>query len=225
MGRAVRIAAARYGEDSDAVGTLKASTSAAPTRLEFAGFEAMQKAALLPVRPSRATGRPTWFSRKAARLPTSPSSFAPRRSSASSRVFGTCRSIPRSEFPPSPAAVTGSAKVMPKPLTAFNVDKTTLSPLKCANIVVLTEELLRRESYSAETLVRDEMQNALVQLIDTAFIDPANAGTANVKPASIANGAPHSAATGTGDADDVRGSSLADQRVHRGQFSRAARSS
>jgi hypothetical protein len=29
-------------------------------------------------------------------------------------------------------------------------------------------------------------------LIDTAFIDPANAGTANVKPASIANGAPHS---------------------------------
>jgi hypothetical protein len=27
---------------------------------------------------------------------------------------------------------------MPKPLTAFNVDKTTLTPLKCANIVVLT---------------------------------------------------------------------------------------
>jgi hypothetical protein len=92
----------------------------------------------------------------------------------------------------------------PKPLTAFNVDKATLPPLKCANIVVLTEELLRRESYSAETLVRDEMAGALVQLIDTAFIDPTNAGTSNVKPASIANGAPHSAATGTGDADDVR---------------------
>ena len=69
---------------------------------------------------------------------------------------------------------------------------------------MLTEELLRRESANAETLVRDEMKNALVALIDTAFIDPANSGTANVKPASVTNGAPHSAATGTGDADDVR---------------------
>jgi len=92
----------------------------------------------------------------------------------------------------------------PKPLTAFNVDKTTLKPLKCANIVVLTEELLLRNSYSAETLVRDEMVNALVQLIDTDFVDPANSGTSDVKPASITNGAPHGAASGTGDADDIR---------------------
>jgi HK97 family phage major capsid protein len=74
---------------------------------------------------------------------------------------------------------------LPKPLTNFNFDKTTMPPLKCANIVVLTEDLLRRESYSAETLVRDEMVNALVQLIDSAFIDPTNAGTATVKPASL----------------------------------------
>jgi HK97 family phage major capsid protein len=73
----------------------------------------------------------------------------------------------------------------PKPLTAFNFDKTTLTPLKCANIVVLTQELLMRESANAEVMVRDS-------------------GTSNVKPASIANGAPHSAASGTGDADDVR---------------------
>jgi hypothetical protein len=44
----------------------------------------------------------------------------------------------------------------------------------------------------------------LVSLIDTAFIDPSNSGTSNVKPASIANGTPHSAASGTGDATDVR---------------------
>jgi len=91
-----------------------------------------------------------------------------------------------------------------KPLTSFNVDKTTLAPLKCANIVVLTEELLRRESYSAETLVRDEMVGALVQLIDVAFIDPANNGSANVKPAAVSYQAAHSVASGTGDADDVR---------------------
>jgi HK97 family phage major capsid protein len=91
-----------------------------------------------------------------------------------------------------------------KPLTSFNFDKTTLTPLKCANIVVLTQELLLRESANAEVMVRDEMRNALVQLIDTAFVDPSNSGTSNVKPASVANGAPHAAASGTGDADDIR---------------------
>jgi HK97 family phage major capsid protein len=79
-----------------------------------------------------------------------------------------------------------------------------LAPLKCANIVVLTEELLRRSDSAAESMVRDEMRNALVALIDESFIDPANAGSAGVEPASITNAAVNGAASGTGDADDIR---------------------
>jgi hypothetical protein len=48
------------------------------------------------------------------------------------------------------------------------------------------------------------MANALTQMIDTDFLDPANSGTSGVKPASITNGAAHGAASGTGDASDIR---------------------
>jgi HK97 family phage major capsid protein len=204
MGRAVRIAAARYGEDSDAVGTLKALDTRGTDKLEFQGFEALQKASV--VAGSAVSG--TWASDLVLTESGAFADFAEflRPETILGKIQGL-RNVPFDTALGISTIAGGGGWVgegMPKPLTAFNVDKTTLSPLKCANIVVLTEELLRRESYSAETLVRDEMQNALVQLIDTAFIDPANAGTANVKPASITNGAPHSAATGTGDADDVR---------------------
>jgi HK97 family phage major capsid protein len=209
MGRAVRIASARYGDDSNAVGTLKAIDERGSDRLEFAGFEAIQKASV--VAGSAVSG--TWA---ADLVLTEGGAFADfanfLRPETILGKFGTgnipgLRQVPFDTALGISTIAGGGGWVgegLPKPLTAFNVDKTTLAPLKCANIVVLTEDLLRRESYSAETLVRDEMQGALVQLIDSAFIDPTNAGTANVKPASIANGAPHSAATGTGDADDVR---------------------
>ena len=61
-----------------------------------------------------------------------------------------------------------------KPLTSFNFDKTFLEPLKCANIVVLTEELLMSSATNAEVLVRDEMRNALVELIDVAKLHELN---------------------------------------------------
>lgn len=91
-----------------------------------------------------------------------------------------------------------------KPLTSFDFSKTTLEPLKAANIAVLTEEVIRDSSAAAEQLVRDALRDALVERIDTDFIDPANAGQSGVKPASITNGAAAIAASGTGDADDVR---------------------
>jgi HK97 family phage major capsid protein len=204
MGRAVRIAEQRYGPDSGAVGTLKALDARGTDQLQFAGFEAMQKGSV--VAGSAVSG--TWASDLVLTEGGAFADFAEflRPETILGKLQGL-RNVPFDTALGISTIAGGGGWVgegMPKPLTAFNVDKTTLSPLKCANIVVLTEELLRRESYSAETLVRDEMQNALVSLIDTAFIDPANAGTANVKPASIANGAPHSVATGTGDADDVR---------------------
>jgi HK97 family phage major capsid protein len=204
MRDAAAIAEARYGENSEAAGTLKSLANRGQRRLEFEGFEAAQQKAAV-VAGSAISGN--WASDL---VLTEGGAFADFANFLRPETILGKLSLRQVPFDTALGISTSAGagywvgEGQPKPLTAFNVDKATLPPLKCANIVVLTEELLRRESYSAETLVRDEMAGALVQLIDTAFIDPANAGTSNVKPASIANGAPHSAATGTGDADDVR---------------------
>jgi hypothetical protein len=92
----------------------------------------------------------------------------------------------------------------PKPLTSFNFTRTTLEPLKIANIAVLTEENVRSSNPSSEAIVRDALRDAIAAGIDTAFIDPANSGTPNVKPASITNGSSAIAATSYTDADDIR---------------------
>jgi HK97 family phage major capsid protein len=205
MSRAVRIAASRYGEDSDAVGTLKAIDERGGNSLFFPGIEAMmQKTAVTA--GSVVSGN--WA---ADLVLTEGGAFADfAEYLRPETIVGKLQGLRRVPFDTAlgistvPGAGYWVGEGLPKPLTSFNFDKTTLSPLKCANIVVLTEELLRRASYSAETEVRTEMKNALIALIDTAFIDPSNSGTANVKPASVTNGAPHSAASGTGDADDIR---------------------
>lgn len=91
-----------------------------------------------------------------------------------------------------------------KPLTSFDFTRTTLEPLKVANIAVVTEEILRDSSPSAEMIVRDSLAAALRERLDTDFIDPAKAVSSGVSPASILNAATPIAATGTGTADDVR---------------------
>ncbi len=91
----------------------------------------------------------------------------------------------------------------PKPLTAFDYDRSTLTPLKIANIAVLTEENIRRSSPNSDTVVRNALVKAIVAGLDVAFIDPANNGSANVKPASITYGAETVVSTGD-DADDIR---------------------
>lgn len=203
VGQAIHIARHRYGEDSNAVGTLKAMYERGQKKLEFRGFEAMQKANV--VAGSAVSG--TWASDLVLTEGGAFADFAEYLRPQTVLGKLNLRNVPFDTALGSSTSAGGGGWVgegKPKPLTAFNFDKTTLPPLKCANIVVLTEDLLRRESYSAETLVRDEMANALTQMIDTDFLDPANSGTSNVKPASITNGAPHSAASGTGDADDIR---------------------
>lgn len=75
-----------------------------------------------------------------------------------------------------------------KPLTKPAWGRTELAPLKAANIAVATMEALRDSSPSAEALLRDDLAAAIAAAIDTAFIDPTNAGSAGVKPASITNG-------------------------------------
>ena len=206
VARAERIAATRYGEDSDAAGTFKSMYERGVDKLEFEGHE---KASVL-------AGSTVSGTAMADLVLTEGGAFADfadfLRPQTVVGKFGQ-GDIPGFTRVPFNTALgiqtlagngywVGEGK--PKPLTAFNVDKTTLAPLKCANIVVLTEELLRNASYSAETLVRNEMVNALIALIDGDFLDPTNSGTSGSKPASITNGAPHGAASGTGDADDIR---------------------
>lgn len=96
----------------------------------------------------------------------------------------------------------GEAK--PKPLTAFDFAGTSLEPLKVANIAVLSEEVIRDSSPSAEMIVRDALAAALADRVDTDFIDPTKTASAGVSPASITNGAQAIAATTFTDADDVR---------------------
>lgn len=201
MGRAVRIAESRYGEDSNAVGALKRLYDRGQNRLEWSGQEKGNVVA-------GSTIAGTWASDLVLDEGGSFADFAEylRPATIVGRIPGL-RQIPfRTALGSSTSGGAGYwvGEGLAKPLTSFNFDKTFLEPLKCANIAVLTEELLMSSAASAEALVRDELRNALVALIDVAFIDPTNAGTANVKPASVANGAISIAATGTGDADDIR---------------------
>src|SRR5690606_19619661 len=90
-----------------------------------------------------------------------------------------------------------------KPLTNWGYGRTTLEPLKVANIAVATMELLRDSSPSAELLLRDELAAALRERLDRDFIDPAKSSLSGVSPASILNGVSGIPSVGT-DADSVR---------------------
>jgi HK97 family phage major capsid protein len=91
----------------------------------------------------------------------------------------------------------------PKPLTSFAFNAQTLLWAKVAAIAVITEELARFSSPSAETLVRDALRDAIVERLDVDFIDPAQAAVAGVNPASITNGVTPVATAGS-TADNVR---------------------
>ncbi|HXV28716.1 MAG TPA: phage major capsid protein, partial [Sinorhizobium sp.] len=94
----------------------------------------------------------------------------------------------------------------PKPVTKVDLSRRTLLPTKCATIAVVTDELLRDSSPSADVMVRDSLTGALVELMDSDFIDPASTAS-GARPASITNGAPSTIAGGGGtygSADNVR---------------------
>lgn len=91
----------------------------------------------------------------------------------------------------------------PKPLTAFDFNRTTLDELKVATISVVTEELLRKSSPSADAILRDALAAAVAERIDIDFIDPDKAASVGVSPASITNGVVAIASSGN-DADAIR---------------------
>lgn len=85
----------------------------------------------------------------------------------------------------------------PKPVSKLAFDTVQVPETKIAGIVVLTMELARFSSPSAEAVVRQDMIEAIAQFTDRAFIDPMVTGNAGVNPASITNGAVKVASQGT----------------------------
>lgn len=79
----------------------------------------------------------------------------------------------------------GQSKAIPATTADFfNVN---LTPLKVAALAVVSNELLRDSSPSAEQLVRDALVEASSQRVDSTFLS-ASAGSPGVSPAGILNG-------------------------------------
>jgi HK97 family phage major capsid protein len=76
----------------------------------------------------------------------------------------------------------------PKPVTKLQFSSLTVPAHKTAGIIVITEELARLSSPSAEDLVRADMIAGITAFVDLAFTDPSKAAVANVSPASVTNG-------------------------------------
>lgn len=85
----------------------------------------------------------------------------------------------------------------PKPVGEVHFNETTLGFAKAAGIVVISQELARFSSPSAEALIRQDLVDTMAEFMDAQFITPSVAAVANVSPASITNGLTPVAATGT----------------------------
>lgn len=96
-------------------------------------------------------------------------------------------------------AWVGEGKAKPVGKAAFAAE--TLPAFKVSALTVVTRELLDAADPAAELTIRNDLVGALTDVIDAGFIDPSNAGTPGLQPASVTNGAPTRASTGDGLAD------------------------
>lgn len=94
------------------------------------------------------------------------------------------------------STVNWVGEAAPKPVSELAFDAISLGHNKVAGIVVLTDELVRMSSPSAEETVRRDLVAQVARFLDTQFIDPAVTAGAN-NPASITNGVTPIAASGS----------------------------
>lgn len=85
----------------------------------------------------------------------------------------------------------------PKPVGNLQFSSVTLGIAKAAGIIVISEELAKISTPSAEGVVRNDMIKGMAQYLDQQFIDPTVAAVTNVSPASITNLANGYATAGT----------------------------
>lgn len=86
------------------------------------------------------------------------------------------------------------------PVSKVDFMDVNLTPLKVAALAVVSKELLRDSSPSAEKLVRDALVEASAQRVDQTFLG-ASAASAGVSPAGILNGV----TAGTSAGSDIEG--------------------
>lgn len=91
-----------------------------------------------------------------------------------------------------------------KPVTSATFSNVTLRWAKAAGIIVITQELAKFSSPSAEGIIRQEMVAGCTRFLDTQFLDPNKAEVSNVSPASILNGITALVPTGAGSAGAFR---------------------
>lgn len=118
-------------------------------------------------------------------------------------ILGRIANLRRVPFLVSVPSQTGGAAAQwvgegaPKPVGALQFGTVTLGLTKCAIIVVITDELARTSTPSAEDLIRTDLVNAIAYLTDTEFTLPARAPVTNVAPGSITNGVTPITSAGT----------------------------
>lgn len=88
------------------------------------------------------------------------------------------------------------------PMSKPDFSTVNLTPLKVAALTVLSNELIRDSSPSAEMLVRDALAEACAQKVDTTFFST-SAASAGVSPAGMLNGLTANVSAGA-TADDAR---------------------
>ncbi len=91
----------------------------------------------------------------------------------------------------------------PKPVSALSFADITLGVNKVAGIVVISDELARLSTPSAEALIQADLIAQTAQFLDVSFIDPASTAISGVRPAAVTVGATTVAASGT-DSDALR---------------------
>lgn len=85
----------------------------------------------------------------------------------------------------------------PKPVGSLGFGSISMAITKAAGIVVITDELARNSTPSAEALVQSDLIAQMAQFLDDAFINPAHAAVSGVNPAAVTNGVTPVAASGT----------------------------
>lgn len=88
----------------------------------------------------------------------------------------------------------GESKAIPVSLPEFA--GSSLPRRKVAAIMATTQEAVRAADPLAEARFEQDLLNCLAGALDLAFLDAANAGIADAKPAAVTYGAPSSASTG-----------------------------
>ena len=85
----------------------------------------------------------------------------------------------------------------PKPVGTLAFSTSTLTITKAAGIIIITEELARTSTPSAEMVIQRDMIAGISAFLDAQFINPANAPVAGVSPGAVTNGVTPITSAGT----------------------------